>query len=143
MSRKDHAMWCAGVRARNAEAEVLRMAPTDIPGGVLLLSDRSAIDPIVYAATSTASGAPERHERLMRNVAFQAILPFYRQSLFVVLSPVAEWMMDDGVRSLEDPWRYNEELYRTLNELEIPFIIIGEETRDIQIRVELVKRHLR
>ncbi|KAI0359483.1 hypothetical protein OH77DRAFT_1395516 [Trametes cingulata] len=104
----------------------------------LILSDRSAIDPIVYARTSNEPGARDRSQRLLDDPALQEMLPAYRSSLFVVLKPVAEWFEDDGVRSLEDPWKYNETLFRTLEELGIPYVTIGEETKDISARVEFV-----
>lgn len=50
--------------------------------------------------------------------------------------------MDDGIRSLEDPVKYNDVLLATLNELEVPFIEIGQEIRSIQDRVQVVKRVL-
>lgn len=56
----------------------------------------------------------------------------------VVLGPVKEWIVDDGVRSLEDPERYNYFLRGLLHELEIPYIEIGQETKDLRARVELV-----
>ena len=60
----------------------------------------------------------------------------------VVLHPVAEWVVDDGVRSLEDPIKYNEVLLATLRELELSFIEIGGEMRDLQQRVLFVKQAL-
>lgn len=57
----------------------------------------------------------------------------------VVLKPVAEWIQDDGVRSLEDPWKYNGKLIETLKALRIPFVQIGERMKDIQARVEYTR----
>ncbi|RPD58075.1 hypothetical protein L227DRAFT_577438 [Lentinus tigrinus ALCF2SS1-6] len=104
-----------------------------------ILSDRSAVDPIVYAGTSTVAGAEERRRRLLEDETFQVVLPFYRQSLF---EPVAEWLVDDGVRSMEDPRRYGEALHSTLAEFEIPYITLGEAMRDISQRVDYVVRYL-
>ena len=50
--------------------------------------------------------------------------------------------MDDGIRSLEDPLRYNEVLIATLHELGIRFVEMGESIRDINERVNFVKRCL-
>ncbi|OCH91053.1 hypothetical protein OBBRIDRAFT_753829 [Obba rivulosa] len=122
-----------------AEEQVLQMPFKE---GIVMLSDRSAIDPIVYAATSQAPGASERERLLLGDAALRAILPLYRRSLFVLLEPVTEWLTDDGVRSLEDPWKYNEVLTTMLHNLGIPFIQIGEETKDIGTRVELVRNCL-
>ena len=49
---------------------------------IFMLSDRSAIDPIVYAATSGAADAEEMRQRLLDEPALQRTLPFYRQALF-------------------------------------------------------------
>lgn len=49
---------------------------------ILFLSDRSAIDPIVYAATSGSEEAADITQKLVETPLFQDILPFYRKSLF-------------------------------------------------------------
>ncbi|KAI0919369.1 hypothetical protein AcW1_003921 [Taiwanofungus camphoratus] len=121
-----------------AEEKVIKMGGGN-DTGVMLLSDRSAIDPVVYLATSNAPGAAERHRKLLENDELQKILPLYRESLFIVLKPVAEWIQDDGVRSLEDPWKYNGKLIETLKALRIPFVQIGERMKDIQARVEYTR----
>ena len=46
--------------------------------------------------------------------------------------------MDDGVRSLEDPWRYGEALHDTLADLAIPYVTLGNDVRDIAERVDRV-----
>ena len=51
-------------------------------GCVIMLSDRSAVDPIVYAATSRSPGAEDMRRKLREDKAFQSVLPFYRKSLF-------------------------------------------------------------
>ena len=72
-----------------AEDAVIRMLATngEIDGGkantVKLLSDRSAVDPIVYAAMSDVPGVFEKSRRLLNDPAFQRVLPLYRHfSLF-------------------------------------------------------------
>lgn len=56
----------------------------------------------------------------------------------MILQPVAEWLEDDGVRSLEDPWKYNIRLREMLTTLDIPFEEIAETTKDLSRRVDLV-----
>lgn len=142
-----------------AEKDVLSKTK-DSDGPLILLSDRSAIDPIVYTTTSQVPGASDRRRRLLEDMAFQDILPIYKRSLFgkyldlnattsvdiprveVILQPIEEWFHDDGVRSLEDPWEYNEQLYATMTELNIPFVTIGEERKDLRERVEFLKQFL-
>lgn len=59
-----------------------------------------------------------------------------------MLQPVQEWFEDDGVRSLEDPRVYNTHLFAVMEELEIPFVCIGEERKDIRDRVDFVRELL-
>ena len=63
-----------------AEVEVLRHAGA-VANDVVLLSDRSAIDPIVYASTAKTVAEGTR-SRLLLDQDFQAVLPVYRRSLF-------------------------------------------------------------
>lgn len=56
-------------------------------GDLLLLSDRSAIDPIVYAATASIPNATDTKERLLHIPSFQENLHFYRKSLFSAYIP--------------------------------------------------------
>jgi len=123
-----------------AEVDVLRHADA-VAGDVVLLSDRSAIDPIVYL--STAKNVAEGTEsRLLDDRAFQAVLPMYRRSVFVVLHPVKEWIVDDGVRSLEDPCMYLQALFQTLQELHIRYVELEASVKDLEERVAIVKRYL-
>ncbi|KZT63462.1 hypothetical protein DAEQUDRAFT_733789 [Daedalea quercina L-15889] len=131
-----HAIMTAQLNAEEA-IQARSIGATD-DTGVVLLSDRSAIDPIVYASTSKSPAAEDMRHRLMQNPQFQATLPLYRRSLFIVLQPVKEWIRDDGVRSLEDPWQYNKQLFATLEELNIPYVTIGADLKDIDSRVAFV-----
>ena len=56
----------------------------------------------------------------------------------MVLEPVEEWIEDDGVRSLEDPWKYSQVLHATLAELHIPWMVLGAETKNLQARVDCI-----
>lgn len=51
-------------------------------------------------------------------------------------------MVDDGIRSLEDPWHYNQVLMDTLHELEISFVTIASDLKDLNDRIRFVQRHL-
>lgn len=59
--------------------------------------------------------------------------------LTVVLPFVEEWVVDDGVRSLEEPGQYSKELLATLDELDIPCYEVREEMKDLRERVRYVK----
>ncbi|KAG9103720.1 hypothetical protein FRC06_008577 [Ceratobasidium sp. 370] len=101
-----------------------------------LLSDRSAIDPIVYAHFSTA----DQHgaEELVESAELRGVLPIYRDALFVLLHPVREWIEDDGVRSLEDPHRYPVVFKTYLDRFGLDYEEIGEDIRGLDDRVDRV-----
>lgn len=68
-----HAIMLAQLKE---EARVLSISP-DETSLVQLLSDRSAVDPIVYASTSESSFAPEVREKLLQEPEFIAALSIY------------------------------------------------------------------
>ncbi|EGN92536.1 hypothetical protein SERLA73DRAFT_190868 [Serpula lacrymans var. lacrymans S7.3] len=105
--------------------------------GHIILSDRSGIDPIIYATlTARNENEGQQHKnQLMRLPIFQKALSKYRQSIFVLLAPVEEWLVDDGVRSLDDSAQCVETFRRTLDELGIKYYEIGRETMDLIARV--------
>jgi nicotinamide riboside kinase len=69
----------------------------------MVLSDRSAIDPVAYAVQTAANeeDARERMGVLVDTPEFQAALRWYREGTFILFKPVPEWLVDDGVRSLD------------------------------------------
>ncbi|KAI0666962.1 AAA domain-containing protein, partial [Trametes maxima] len=133
--KMQYAIMHAQLKAEKHAESSLTEAKDSIQVPPIVLSDRSAIDPIVYSGTSAAEDAIDRRRKLLDDTALRAVLPGYRNSLF---EPVIEWFSDDGVRSLQDPWRYNEVLFSTLAELGIPYLLIGKETIDLRERVEFV-----
>ena len=86
-TRKDtgtYEMQAAIMRAQlQAEIEVLavRHAEAVQVRHIALLSDRSAVDPIVYASTAKTVAEGTR-TRLLHDGAFQANLALYKRSLF-------------------------------------------------------------
>ena len=66
----------------DAEKKAILALKQDKEGVPLVLSDRSAVDPIVYAGTSRAVGGMETSQRLLETREFQETLPFYQISLF-------------------------------------------------------------
>jgi nicotinamide riboside kinase len=115
------------------------------PGKRVVLSDRSAIDAIVYTELTapTASEARERVSQLVQTPAFQRVLPIYRQALFVLLIPVKEWVVDDGVRGLDDAQKCPEAFRRRMGELGLQFCEVGGEMRGLDERVGFVRRFAR
>ncbi|KAG9310362.1 hypothetical protein JVU11DRAFT_9495 [Chiua virens] len=121
------------------EAEVCERAMDT--SEALVLSDRSGVDPLVYAVL-TAKDEREARQRksiLVEQPAFQNALKRYRKAKFLLLRPVPEWLVDDGVRSLDQHAR-SFHVYRTvLAELGIPYREIREEMKDLTERVTWVK----
>ncbi|KAL0569072.1 hypothetical protein V5O48_012899 [Marasmius crinis-equi] len=119
-------------------------------GGVQLLCDRSAIDPIVYAVlTSSKVAAPgcsvedlekTRRDEMVNSTSFQAIFPTYLEptSHFYLLEPVEDWLEDDGFRHVGDQLESFHVFKRLLGELGILYRIIGKEMLDLAERVRFV-----
>ncbi|KAI0090845.1 hypothetical protein BDY19DRAFT_937871 [Irpex rosettiformis] len=66
-----HAIMLAQVK----EEERVLLLPPDETYRVQLLSDRSAVDPIVYASTSGGPDAREMRRKLLRDPSFLKVLP--------------------------------------------------------------------
>ena len=101
--------------------------------------DRTAIDPIVYAIlTSCDEEEAKRKQHLTRSANFQKVLQRYRQSIVVLLKPVAEWLVDDGIRSTENQDKCLQIYRRLLGEMEISYYEIGREAMFLQERVGII-----
>ena len=98
----------------------------------MVLSDRSALDPIVYAGLVSEDGANE----LINTPAFQAALVDYRKSTFILLKPIPEWLVDDGVRSLDDLESYTMAFEALLARLGISYETLDESCRELEDRVK-------
>ena len=110
----------------------------------ILLSDRSAIDPVVYAVLTsrTESDARDRRNKLVNLPKFQLTLPMYRQAIFILLKPVPEWLVDDGVRSLDNQTQCLSVFRTTLTELGIVYEEMGGEMKDLNKRVSKVLEYV-
>lgn len=125
---------------RDALASLASSEPTKEK---LLLSDRCAIDALVYTRKFVSENA---YKTLCETSEFQEALRRYRGErakgndgthvLFILTLPVAEWLIDDGIRSMDDPEVILEEFRRVLNEMEIPFFELGSEIMELGRRVE-------
>ncbi|KAJ1308793.1 hypothetical protein OPQ81_004483 [Rhizoctonia solani] len=103
---------------------------------LFLLCDRSAIDPLVYAALSSAEATGA--EILAEGDELKRILPIYRRAIFVLLHPVKEWFEDDGVRSLDDPSSYPNAFKHYMNRFGIKYYEIDDSLKDLDERVNVV-----
>lgn len=109
-------------------------------GQWLLLSDRSAIDAIVYSSITAKDKdeAIEMVQSLVSTVQFQLALPWYRRAIFMLLTPIPEWLEDDGVRSLYDQQHCTDVFREVLRELGVGFEEMGVETKALSDRVDRV-----
>ncbi|TFK19297.1 hypothetical protein FA15DRAFT_674563, partial [Coprinopsis marcescibilis] len=107
----------------------------------VILCDRSAVDPVVYSqlTSETDLEAKRRLQLLTANSAFQRALARYRSpsSTVILLAPVKEWVVDDGVRSLEQQDRCLQIYKELLRGWDIPYKEFGSETRFLYERMVL------
>ncbi|KAF7292108.1 hypothetical protein MIND_01237500 [Mycena indigotica] len=107
----------------------------------ILLCDRSAVDPVVYSVFTSKDKdtANERKRALVTLPEFQTAIEGYRNSLFILLTPVSEWIVDDGFRHVGNEVDVTKIFQETLHELGIHYVEIGEETQKLEDRVNLVQ----
>jgi len=127
-----------------AERDALAfLASSDPKKEKVLLSDRCAIDALVYTRKFVSENA---YKSLCETSEFQEALRRYRGErakgnegahvLFILTLPVAEWLIDDGTRSMDDPETILEEFRLVLGDMEIPFVELGSEIMGLGGRVE-------
>ena len=126
-----------------AQLEQEQIARSVAGGSVVrvVLSDRSAIDPVAYAFLTAANeeDARERMRVLVDTPEFQTALHWYREGTFILFKPVPEWLVDDGVRTMDEQAQNIEVFRNILKELGIPYTELGEEMKDLQARVAFAK----
>ncbi|KIX05705.1 uncharacterized protein Z518_03677 [Rhinocladiella mackenziei CBS 650.93] len=105
----------------------------------LIISDRSGIDPIAYAAKY---GPPEVVEGLLGTPEWKALRERMLQGIVVLCEPVPAWLFDDGVRLMPNDnteWLELHAIFISLlQQCDIPFEILSGTTTDIGERVEFV-----
>lgn len=138
-------MQKAIMEAQLAEEEKKRVtAQAAQAGRRVLLSDRSAIDAIVYAilTSQNRTEADERWKILTGSAKFQTALPQYQKSTFFLLTPIPEWLVDDGIRSLDDQYQCLKVFKQVLLELGIGYKEMGATTKELSDRVDAVLRFI-
>jgi nicotinamide riboside kinase len=113
-----------------------------IKSGICFVSDRSAIDPLVYLMHYSGS---EELERITSTYEWREVRDRYadtKECLVVLLLPVVAFLVDDSVRymakSLEDWHTFASNFRRFMREQGIPFTEMGEDCLDIEERVARV-----
>lgn len=132
-----------------------RVRKESSPEAIVLICDRCAVDPVVYATmnlnpkvveklTSTQEfrnavkrygGAP-----LSSGNEFHGEEPLQIKPLVILTDGVEAWREDDGVRSLYNPWEVTAVFEKKLMELAIPYNKIGDNILNINERVDWVMR---
>lgn len=102
--------------------------------------DRTAIDPIVYAILTSRDEEESRRKQdhLTRSAKFQNALQQYRKSIVVLLKPVAEWLVDDGIRSTENQDKCLQIYKRLLAEMDVSYYEFGREMMFLPERVGFI-----
>jgi hypothetical protein len=118
-----------------------------LESGTNFVSDRSAIDPLVYLMHYSGT---KSLDKMTSGVEWRKVRERYgdtKESLVVLLLPVDEFLIDDHIRymakSIQDWHSLAASFQRFLHEQDISAIEFGEERRDIGNRVDRVLTELR
>jgi predicted ATPase len=116
----------------DAEQEVLER-------GGWFISDRSAVDPIVYARKYVSE---EASLQLRQSTEWLLLKERMKNSLVVVCQAGADWLLDDGVRLMpenQEAWvQFDRLFYSCLDEWELGYDLVPCTLTDIGKRVEFV-----
>ncbi|KAK7910583.1 hypothetical protein PG985_013064 [Apiospora marii] len=106
-----------------------------------LISDRSAIDPVVYAWQYVG---PEAARALIGSANWQDMRDRMAASLVVVCEAGVDWLTDDGVRLMptgRDEWAKTHEVFcQVLEEAQVRYVVLPCGLGRTEERVEFVLR---
>ncbi|KAH8897582.1 hypothetical protein GQ53DRAFT_712041 [Thozetella sp. PMI_491] len=115
-----------------AEEAALRQAPW-------FVSDRSGIDPIVYASRYAGPGAPES---LLQSADWSILRARMANSVIVVCEAGVKFLVDDGVRLMpqdaEDWYLMHEAFCKILSEQGLPYYVLPNNLFEREERLLLV-----
>ena len=110
-----------------------------LEGASYFISDRSGIDPIVYAMELVGH---ESAGSLLQSREWLVLRERMQRSIVVVCEPGADWLTDDGVRLMpldQTEWREIHEAFcNALNDNKIPYSVLGHEVTDLVDRVSFI-----
>lgn len=108
------------------------------------ISDRSGVDPVVYARRYVGEAAAQD---LMKSDAWIGLKGRLKQSLIIVCEAGVDWLIDDGVRLMpqdqEDWMKFHDMFCTTLDTLGLKYITIPRGLSDLGKRVDFVLQHWR
>ena len=103
------------------------------------ISDRSGLDPIIYAKRYVGSDAADL---MMGTEMWQDLRERMGRSLIIVCEAGMDWLTDDGVRLMptdKADWTTFHELFcNTLREAKLEFAVLPRSIEDIERRVDFV-----
>ncbi|KAL8792008.1 MAG: hypothetical protein Q9195_005426 [Heterodermia aff. obscurata] len=103
------------------------------------ISDRSGLDPIIYAKKYVGSNAAEL---MMGTEIWRNLRERMSRSLIIVCEAGMDWLTDDGVRLMpvdKADWIAFHELFcNTIREVELDFSVLPRSMKDIEQRVDFV-----
>jgi nicotinamide riboside kinase len=106
------------------------------------ISDRSGLDPIIYAQRYIGKGAAQI---LLMSEEWKMLEERMRRSLVIVCEPKTDWLVNDGVRLMpenEKDWRAFHELFCAfLKNAKMKYIMLSCDIADLEERIRLVVRH--
>ena len=111
--------------------------------GKFFISDRNAVDPIVYA--KMYSGNPDDWKHFCKSPEWKILRSRYKNQencLVVLMLPITEFLVDDGTRlmpqDLEEWIEIGNQFQEFLKDQCIPFQVLGENYSGIEERVKKV-----
>ena len=103
------------------------------------ISDRSGLDPIIYASRYVGSDAAEL---MTRTELWRDLRERMSRSLIIVCEAGMDWLTDDGVRLMpadKADWTAFHDLFCTfLQEAQLDFAVLPRSMKDIEQRVDFV-----
>jgi nicotinamide riboside kinase len=109
------------------------------PSTTWYISDRSGIDPIVYASVFVSNDAAEE---LLKSDEWIKLKERMKAAVVILCEAGCRWLVDDGVRlmpkSVEDWMTTDSTFRRLLEENDIPYHVISKNQMDIAKRVKYV-----
>lgn len=109
------------------------------PSKAWFISDRSGLDPIVYAKLFVGEDAAQQ---MVSSDAWKALAERMKNGLVILCEAGCTWLVDDGTRlmpkDIEDWLRVNSAFHEVLETLAIDNLLMPKSVLDLQQRVQIV-----
>jgi nicotinamide riboside kinase len=130
------------ILAAQYDAEVtIRHTNTPVPAPEWYISDRSGLDPIVYARCLVGK---EAAADMLATAAWQELESRMKAGLVILCEASGVWLQDDGLRLMPedlDEWLRVDASFRDMLEARgIEYYVMSKEMLDIQDRVDLFRQ---